>query len=50
MSLPPGVSWTQDDDSLEVTVAIDSVADGLTRAHDLEAVAEGEKRGAYGYN
>ena len=28
----------------------DEAADGLTRAHDLEAVAEGEKRGAYGYN
>ena len=28
----------------------DEPADGLTRAHDLEAVAEGEKRGAYGYN
>ena len=28
----------------------DEAADGLTRAHDLEAVAEGEKRGTYGYN
>ena len=28
----------------------DEAADGLTRAHDLEAVAEGASRGAYGYN